>query len=58
MATLIPFAIPHIEDNDEGSGPVAVPEKFKDIPYYAPYNKGDKLGRAADWQQLYQGKGN
>jgi len=42
-----------VEDNEDGWGPSSstVPEKFKDVPYYAPYNKGDKLGKAADWQQ-------
>lgn len=47
MATLL-F---HIEDNPEGWGPTALPAQFKDVPYYAPFNKGDKVGRAADWQQ-------
>jgi len=45
-----------IDENDEGWGPSNVPEKFKEVPYYAPFNKGDKLGRAADWQQQNQGK--
>jgi len=42
-----------LEDNEDGWGPssATVPDKFKDVPYYAPYNKGDKLGKAADWQQ-------
>jgi hypothetical protein len=49
--------LPTIDDNAEGWGPSTIPEKFKDIPYYSPYNKGDKLGKAADWQQQnYQGK--
>lgn len=47
-----------IEDNLEGWGPTSLPEKFKDIPYYTPFNKGDKLGKVSDWQQVYQkGKG-
>jgi translation initiation factor 3 subunit D len=59
MTTTAHFSIPTIEDNEEGWGPSSVPDKFKDISYYAPYNKGDKLGRAADWQQQqYPGKGN
>jgi len=53
----MPFVIPHIEYNEEGWGPSTVPEKFKDVPYYTPFNKGDKLGRAADWSQQYPGKG-
>lgn len=58
MTTSAHFSIPPIEDNEEGWGPSSIPDKFKDIPYYAPYNKGDKLGRAADWQQQqYPGKG-
>lgn len=47
-----------IDENDEGWGPSNAPlEKFKDIPYYAPFNKGDKIGKAADWQATNQGKG-
>jgi len=54
----MPFVIPHIDDNEEGWGPNSVPEKFKDVPYYATYNKGDKLGKAADWTQTpYTSKG-
>jgi translation initiation factor 3 subunit D len=49
--------LPQIDDNEDGWGPSTIPDKFKDIPYYSPYNKGDKLGKAADWQQQnYQGK--
>jgi hypothetical protein len=35
-------------DNAGGWGPVSVPVQHSDIPF-APYNKGDKLGKAADW---------
>eukprot|EP00245_Coleochaete_scutata_P017967 TRINITY_DN90_c0_g1_i1.p1 TRINITY_DN90_c0_g1~~TRINITY_DN90_c0_g1_i1.p1 ORF type:complete len:554 (+),score=148.71 TRINITY_DN90_c0_g1_i1:33-1694(+) len=42
------FLVPTLSDNQEGWGPTTVPEQFKDIPY-APFNKGDKLGRASDW---------
>jgi len=52
------FALPPIEENEDGWGPVSVPEKFKEVPYYAPFNKGDKVGKAADWQQQqHQGRG-
>lgn len=44
------FALPPIKDNSIGWGPAShvLPEQFRDIPY-APYSKGDKLGRIADW---------
>jgi len=45
------FSIQHCDENEDGWGPVSVPEKFKEIPYYAPFSKGDKLGKASDWQQ-------
>ena len=51
------FAIAHIDENTDGWGPTTVPDKFKDVPYYAPFNKGDKLGKAADWQQQFTNKG-
>lgn len=51
------FSIPTIDDNEEGWGPNTIPDKFQDVPYYAPFSKGDKLGKASDWQQQYQGKG-
>ncbi len=60
MATSAAVPLPQIHDNEDGWGPspTYVPEKFKEIPY-APFTKGDKLGRAADWtgQQQYQGRG-
>src|SRR5690554_6677899 len=47
-----------IDDNDDGWGPSTIPDKFKEIPYYTPFNKGERLGKAADWQQQqYQSKG-
>src|SRR4051812_33504842 len=49
------LAFPDVTDDGWGPSTAPVPEKFKDIPYYAPFNKGDKLGKAADWQQ-FQGK--
>ncbi|CEG78782.1 Putative Eukaryotic translation initiation factor 3 subunit D [Rhizopus microsporus] len=44
------FQLPSIFDYEGGWGPASdlVPDQFKDIPY-APYSKGDKLGRVADW---------
>ncbi|CAO3665226.1 unnamed protein product [Umbelopsis ramanniana] len=44
------FTLPPIKDNSIGWGPASdvLPEQFRDIPY-APYSKGDKLGRIADW---------
>lgn len=44
------FALPPIKDNSIGWGPASdvLPEQFRDIPF-APYSKGDKLGRIADW---------
>lgn len=51
------FAFAHVDENEDGWGPLNVPEKYKDIPYYAPFSKGDKLGKASDWQQSnFQGK--
>lgn len=52
MALLAPFAVPVINDNDDGWGPPLgpAPEKMLGIPY-VPYNKNDKIGKAADWTQ-------
>jgi hypothetical protein len=50
----LPYAVPEIQDNPEGWGPCSVPDHLKDVPF-APFSKGDKLGKAADWtQQAYQ----
>jgi hypothetical protein len=52
MTTLCHFAVPIINDNDDGWGPPAggVPtEKLAEIPY-APFAKSDKVGKSADWQ--------
>lgn len=51
------FSVPVSADNTEGWGPAAdcVSEEFADVPY-APFNKSDKLGRAADWTQTGFGK--
>ncbi|CAI5469319.1 unnamed protein product [Closterium sp. Yama58-4] len=42
------FPVPVLSDNPDGWGPTTLPEQFKDVPY-APFNKGDRVGRAADW---------
>jgi len=39
---------PVIQENPDGWGPSAVPEKYKDMPYQ-PFSKGDRLGKVADW---------
>ncbi|EFJ40085.1 eukaryotic translation initiation factor 3d [Volvox carteri f. nagariensis] len=44
------FPVPAVTDNPDGWGPCTVPAHLKDIPF-APFNKGDKLGRVADWTQ-------
>lgn len=51
MTALAPFAVPIINDNDDGWGPPLGPpnEKLAEIPY-APFSKSDKVGKAADWQ--------
>lgn len=50
----LPYAVPEIQDNPDGWGPCKEPEHLKDVPF-APFSKGDKLGKAADWtQQAYQ----
>lgn len=52
MTALAPFAVPIINDNDDGWGPPPGPpnEKLAEIPY-APFSKSDKVGKSADWQQ-------
>ncbi|KAI9498259.1 eukaryotic translation initiation factor 3 subunit D [Zychaea mexicana] len=44
------FQLPKIYAGQDGWGPTSdvVPLQLRDIPY-APYSKGDKLGRVADW---------
>ena len=39
-----------VEENADGWGPSTVPEHLKDVPF-APFGKGDKLGKASDWTQ-------
>ena len=54
-ATLIPFVLPNM-DQHSGWGPSDVPEQYKEVPYYAPYSKADKLGRVADLNPSGQGR--
>jgi len=54
------FTVPHIFDNPTGWGPTeeSVPQKFIDLPY-APFTKGDKLGKVADlsgYSAKYRGR--
>lgn len=45
------FPVPAVLENDDGWGPSSsVPEHLADVPF-APFSKGDKLGRASDWTQ-------
>eukprot|EP00211_Chloroparvula_japonica_P001298 CAMPEP_0119132946 /NCGR_PEP_ID=MMETSP1310-20130426/12664_1 /TAXON_ID=464262 /ORGANISM="Genus nov. species nov., Strain RCC2339" /LENGTH=575 /DNA_ID=CAMNT_0007123615 /DNA_START=61 /DNA_END=1788 /DNA_ORIENTATION=+ len=50
------FRVPEIYDNPDGWGPSNVVGQVKSIPY-APYNKGERVGRVADWsgQANYRG---
>lgn len=47
---MVGFRTPQVPDNGEGWGPTTVPEELKDVPY-APFGKGDKLGRVSDFTQ-------
>lgn len=42
--------MPGIVENEEGWGPTSVPEHLEGVPY-APYGKGDKVGRVSDFTQ-------
>ena len=42
--------MPGIVENEEGWGPTTVPEHLEGVPY-APYGKGDKVGRVSDFTQ-------
>lgn len=44
------FSIPDVVDNPDGWGPTTEPEHLKGIPY-APFGKGDKVGRISDFAQ-------
>mmetsp|Transcript_10830 Transcript_10830/g.16322 ORF Transcript_10830/g.16322 Transcript_10830/m.16322 type:complete len:588 (-) Transcript_10830:105-1868(-) len=42
------FVVPKINDHPDGWGPPAGAHQFGTVPY-APYYKGEKLGRISDW---------
>ena len=44
------FQVPEVENNEEGWGPLAVPDHLAEVPY-APYGKGDKVGKISDFTQ-------
>ena len=44
------FRVPEVEDNDDGWGPLTVPDHLAGIPY-APFGKGDKVGKISDFTQ-------
>lgn len=46
------YETPRVDVNASGWGPTALPEQFLNVPY-APFNKGDKLGKAADFVSNY-----
>lgn len=45
---MVSFRVPEVEDNEDGWGPVSVPEHLAGVPY-APFGKGDKVGRISDF---------
>ena len=46
------FSLPDLPDNSDGWGPTTEPTRFNNVPY-APFNKGDRLGRCCDWTQQW-----
>ncbi len=42
------FSVPEVDANPDGWGPTTVPEQLDGIPY-APFGKGDKVGRVSDF---------
>jgi hypothetical protein len=51
-AAMASYETPRVDVNAGGWGPTALPEQFLNVPY-APFNKGDKLGKAADFVSNY-----
>lgn len=49
---MVKFVVPEMADQSEGWGPKlsAVPPSLEGVPY-APYNKSERIGRAADFTQ-------
>jgi translation initiation factor 3 subunit D len=50
------YEAPRVDVNADGWGPTRLPEQFLNVPY-APFNKGDKLGKAADFVSNYVQRG-
>lgn len=50
------YTTPRVDVNDGGWGPTTLPAQFLDVPY-APFNKGDKLGKSADFVSTYAPRG-
>lgn len=52
VAMPLAFPVPDVLPNDDGWGPGAssIPAHLVDMPF-APFGKGDKIGRASDWTQ-------
>ena len=44
------FSVPDVEDNVEGWGPTSVPDHLSGVPY-APFGKGDRVGKISDFTQ-------
>jgi hypothetical protein len=46
----VAFGVPQVAENLDGWGPDAgaVPSQLEHVPY-APFSKGDRVGRASDW---------
>ena len=42
------FSVPEVDANPDGWGPTTVPEQLDGVPY-APFGKGDKIGRVSDF---------
>jgi len=50
VAMAVSFGVPQVAENLDGWGPDAssVPSQLEHVPY-APFSKGDRVGRASDW---------
>lgn len=55
-AIMASYQTPHVDVNGNGWGPTTLPEQFLNVPY-APFNKGDKLGKAADFVSTFAPRG-
>jgi Eukaryotic translation initiation factor 3 subunit 7 (eIF-3) len=44
------FRVPEVQENEDGWGPTTLPPQLDGVPY-APFSKGDKVGRVADFTQ-------